>query len=71
MYPDDFLGAIMEGLSYVEKTRAPAVAATTTREDVLDAMEARLSHMLRVLIATPTSTSFAFFRDGEAPPGFD
>ena len=67
MYPDNFLASIMEGLAYVEQSRS-AAPETLSRGDVLDAMESRLSHLLRVMLAAPTSTSYAFFLasdDGE------
>lgn len=78
MYPDNFLASIMEGLDYVERSRA-APPESLSRADVLDAMESRLSHLLRVMLSTPTSTSYSFFLAPEdagesaelvAPPPF-
>lgn len=63
-YPDDFLSALLDTIHYVQRARSSTTSSArdNNRDDVLDSLENRLSHMLSVLIATPSATSFSFFR---------
>ena len=58
-YPKTFFDALQESIVFVEESRSNDL---TSKADVLDSIEKRLSFLMTKLLANPTSTSFCMFR---------
>jgi hypothetical protein len=64
-YPKTFFDALQESIKYVEESR---LNEATSKTDVLDSIENRLSFIMAKLLGAPTSTSFCMFRKDCADP---
>jgi len=60
--PSTFMDVLLSASRYLEEARESEM---TTKQDVIDSMESRVSVMMGKLASVPTTTSFCIFRESQ------